>query len=431
MSELEAFELKVRENIKLLNSPDPKIRRKAAQWLGEAGDPSAITRLRQVYKEDDDKRVQQAAEYSLGMFKALEQGLAGKDQEKVLQRLEDIALRDRMGRRSPIRGRTVARINLGLVVSLALLLIFNFLVWPQLEPRLSELGAQSTPVAEVNEPALDRSALLNQLGEQHRLVRTDAETLQRIYQTVLGGSAPDCSAFFNNPMAVDPTSARNEADLQTIASSLNDALESLNAAKTAYDQACPPNNTPLTAAEVGAPLGTLLTAIRSLPEIETALAAAHGETAEPTQTAAQDVTPSDSATSSPPAVVDFRSHLAGLYTLIDEMEGADGANAVLNQRWSNIRSTGGSAVCQQASPTLPADYVLPEADAQASANLRLAIDLVNQGLALVRQGWNQLETACRNNTLDVAINAGLQSSQSASIAFESAETLLNDLRDGG
>ena len=46
MSELDAFEANVRNYIKLLSSPDAKVRRKAAAWLGEAGDPNAITRLK-------------------------------------------------------------------------------------------------------------------------------------------------------------------------------------------------------------------------------------------------------------------------------------------------------------------------------------------------------------------------------------------------
>src|SRR5690606_23212771 len=131
MSDLDAFEAKVRKNIKLLSAPDAKVRRESAAWLGEAGDPSAITRLRQLYEEDPDKGVRQAAAYSLGMFSALEAGLNGPNQEDVVQRLEDIALKGKFGSRSRMPVGFLRKLLLGLLVSLAILLALNFVVWPQ------------------------------------------------------------------------------------------------------------------------------------------------------------------------------------------------------------------------------------------------------------------------------------------------------------
>jgi HEAT repeat protein len=52
MPDLDAFEAEVKGKIKQLSSKDAATRRKAAAWLGEAGDPTAITSLAQVYKND-------------------------------------------------------------------------------------------------------------------------------------------------------------------------------------------------------------------------------------------------------------------------------------------------------------------------------------------------------------------------------------------
>ncbi|MBZ0288867.1 MAG: HEAT repeat domain-containing protein, partial [Anaerolineae bacterium] len=185
MSELDAFENEIRKKIKLLAADDAGVRRKAAVWLGEAGDPSAITRLRQVYKEDPDRQVRAAAEYSLGMFRALEQGLDGDDSEAVMKRLEDIAVRGQMGRRVRFRASSLRKISLGLLVSLAMLLAFNFVVWPQLEPRLGGLLPSSG--------GGDRASLLRDVDAYVNQLSADAATLQRQYQNVLGGGAVDCS----------------------------------------------------------------------------------------------------------------------------------------------------------------------------------------------------------------------------------------------
>src|SRR4051812_10181241 len=92
---LEAFEEHVRDNIKMLSSKDPKTRMKAAAWLGEAGDPTAITMLKQVYKDDPDSKVRDTAQYSLGMFRKLEESLK-TDEDRVQKLLEDVAVRGKI-----------------------------------------------------------------------------------------------------------------------------------------------------------------------------------------------------------------------------------------------------------------------------------------------------------------------------------------------
>src|SRR5262249_14266772 len=141
-----------------------------------------------------------------------------------------------------------------------------------------------------------------------------------------------------------------------------------------------------------------------------------------TQEATQEV-------STPTPAVNVRAHLAALGDIVDEVQGARGANTLLNQYWSDVRASGTRAGCTQAAPTIPADYVLPEADGQAVPNLKLAVDLINGGLRFLRQGWTQYTNACNANNLPAALEGGSQTAQNASSAFENAQTLLNAVRN--
>lgn len=143
---LERFEAAVKKHIKLLSSPDAAARRKAAAWLGEAGDPQAITRLKQVYEDDDDPGVRAAAAYALSMFRALEEALADeKRQAKALNLLENIVHKGQMGRRTRIPGGCLRQLAAGLATSLLVLLAFNFAIWPYLLDLNAPPPAAPTP----------------------------------------------------------------------------------------------------------------------------------------------------------------------------------------------------------------------------------------------------------------------------------------------
>lgn len=132
VNDVEAFVTLVRERIKDLSSSDARVRRKAAEWLGESGEPSAISRLRQIYESDPNAKVRQAAEYSLGMFRALETALDGDEAEAVMETLEDIIVRNKTGRRNRISTQRLQQLITALIVSLLILVVFTFVVWPQL-----------------------------------------------------------------------------------------------------------------------------------------------------------------------------------------------------------------------------------------------------------------------------------------------------------
>lgn len=141
------FEASVNKHIKLLSAPDAATRRQAAAWLGEAGDPKAITRLKQVYEDDDDAGVRAAAGYSLSMFRALEQALADdKRQAKALKLFEDIVHKNKMGRRTRVPRGCLRQLAAALVTSLLVLLAFNFVVWPLLLDPSAPTPAAPAPL---------------------------------------------------------------------------------------------------------------------------------------------------------------------------------------------------------------------------------------------------------------------------------------------
>src|SRR5690606_4231220 len=73
-SGIDAFSQQVDQKIKILSTSrkiDDKERIEAAYWLGEFGEPKAITALSLAYRRSKNPKVKAAAEYALGQFKAL------------------------------------------------------------------------------------------------------------------------------------------------------------------------------------------------------------------------------------------------------------------------------------------------------------------------------------------------------------------------
>lgn len=90
--------------IEKLQDDDPNVRRMACEVLAATRDPRAISYLRNVYLQEDDKRVRQAAEDGLAMFKAIQLGVERQ------------------------RPALLSRLALSLVVLLVLSLLLNGLV---------------------------------------------------------------------------------------------------------------------------------------------------------------------------------------------------------------------------------------------------------------------------------------------------------------
>lgn len=270
MPDLEAFEAEVKAKIKQLNSKDPDARRKAAVWLGEAGDPTAITALVTAYRSDSDPRVKEAARYSLGMFRALESAL-DEDPDGTMKLLEDIALRGRMGRRRRWSTRGLVKLMIGLLLSALAVLALAFVLPPMLRAGGGAAATAPTPAVIADR---DRDTLLNDLNAALNTLSENTAKLQAQYQSVLGGGDLNCAETFALlvGMQLSASNARDFADLAAIAGQIDAAQASFEQARATFDLACGGQTVERSA--YGAPMAQVVALVQAIDGIRAALAAA-------------------------------------------------------------------------------------------------------------------------------------------------------------
>ena len=437
MPDLDAFEAEVKAKIKQLSAKDPAARRKAAAWLGEAGDPTAITSLAQAYKNDADPRVRDAAAYSLGMFRKLEQELEGDNAETAMALLQKVALEGKMGGRQRIPTRSIVKLELGLLLSAILVAVLAFVLPGIIKggggSSETGIGDNSGPTQVAGAATKDRATIVHDLRSAFTMLSNNTTKLQAQYQLVLGGGKVPCNEFFDSltPYALSPANAQEFTDLAAIASDINQAETDFANAKSTYDRVC--GGETLSAGDFGGPMGATLAIIRRLPAIGTALATAEassvGATAAPVNVTA---TPQPTA---PGGGVDLRPHLIALQNIIDSVTAPTGAYTLLNQYWTEAASATGTQGCSYPFDVsqIPADYALPPEIVPAAPTLRGSTDLVNTGLGALRNGWDTFKTACTSaatTPLTQYTVDSLARMSAAKQAFDIASRQIAGLRGG-
>lgn len=430
MPDLDAFEAQVTENIKQLSAKDPKARRQAAAWLGEAGDPTAITALVQTYKNDPDPRVREDARYALGMFRKLENALS-RDQDGTIKLLQDIALHGKIGHRIRIPVRVITKVIIGLLISAALVALMAFVLPPLLRQSAPTQPTSTSPTVVPNSPAaaptsvqldtLDRPALTARLQDNLTRLSGNAAKLQAQYQAVLGGGEMNCAEFFDTveSLQLSEANARDFPDLAQAANGLDAALAAYQSARSAYSRVCEGGET-IAASEFGGPMGEIIAVIQALAPLQAALNAA---------AVPPDATVAPTTEAAAPSA-GMRTHLQALDGIITAMTAPDGPNALLSRYWTESQDSGGTNGCgsQVNIDQIPADYTLPEEMAQQSEDLSLAAGMVNTGLALLRQSQQLFATACAGADPAASAETGLQLSGAAADAFNSAAALVIRLK---
>jgi hypothetical protein len=427
MPDLDAFEKEVKANIKrLTSSKEVAARRQAAVWLGEAGDPSAITALAQAYKNDKDAKVRQAAAYSLGMFRALADVWDTDEQDEAVDLLQKVALEGKMGKRLRIRPRALVKFEIGLLLSAILVAVAAFVLAPAIKGGATgTTGSQSAanPTSAPQNAAPGKAALVAGLRQSLTTLSQDATALQQQYQSAQTGKPFDCKAAFVGaaPFTVSDADAQANPDVANIAKLYNDAQAAYQPVKTRFDEAC--SGKAMTGAELKQQADALLKAQSMFPDIARALAAAESPSVQPT-VAPNQPTP---VPPTPAPKVDISAHVQALQKIVDDVTGQRGANSLLKQYWTDVQTTGATQGCNT-QLTVPADYKLPDDIAKASQDLKVAADVVNNGLLLVRQGQTLFTQACQSNQLAQSAAGGLQAANNAAQFFNLANTSLSRLR---
>ena len=416
-------------------------RRDAALYLGEAAAGEALDALVRAYHEDDDKRVRKAAAYALGMFRAVEKGLKDGRDKQVVGLLTRVEEEGKLGRRAPV-GRWI-RINLGLLLALALLVaLFPF----QDEIRDRLFPGSPRPRAEV----------AREFDSWYTLVRNDARALQAEFvRVVVNGGEFDCTAFFNEPeaYALPKDDARAYADLTRFVGEAEAVRAGLMTAKSRYNDACY-GGSPLTREGAGEVYAAFVPSITALDALDGEINAITAPTAAPTAVppsetpqltdapptatvpAAAATTELESSTLEPSAAptnaaLNLMTHLPALYNLVDTVTGARGASSLLTRYWQDVEGGGRTEGCSITTPPdIPGNYVLAEAERQASAELATAVDLINSGLEALRNGWTTFRFACNSRDMSGSLEQGITIARTAADAFQASVPLLDSLRGG-
>lgn len=435
----EAFDEEVQANIKKLRrskefSADE--RKQAALWLGESGDPQAIDILVRVYEKDKTPGMKQAAEYALGMFRALEQALNGdeSEQRKALVNIEAITLEGRMGRSARGTNRLLS------IVMVVLLLSFLGIGGFALSlPEPSGVAAEPTlpvPTLRPTQPVIiDPSAVLGALERMYTQLDEDARNLQTQVQAIGNPDRqPDCAILFNNPGALSPPAFVREpayAELQGAVDRLN-ALESRIAQILSQYRGVCDGSITLTTDEALTLGDDIINIQRELNTIPDFLSGINVVPFTPTPTLQATLTPTPTLTATftltPTPTTDpdiVRTHIQSVQLILQDMNALRGKNSLLITYWTDIRDAGQTQACQDEVPILAPNYTLPADVAQSVPDLARAVENLNLGLDLSRQSWQAFSQWC-DNSLSQPVEIQLQVVQTAKAAFDDAQNNLND-----
>jgi len=460
---IERFDAMVDQKMKLLLSrkEETQTRIEAAYWLGESGAPKAITVLRKVYKGEKDKKIQKAAEYALGMFKALDQAiergedepvadaLQHQDNSLIRELLEGIVLSGDRGKRKRIPARTLILLQGILVLTLVVLTVANVLVMNDSTGGANEVTDNNNALPTIN-PTSPLGIALNEVSAmQQRVaqVRSDAEEIQRQYTAAAAQPPTDinCAYTFNKPLSYTlPSQTQAEfPEIAGIAGNLNTAINTLSNIQADFDASCQLARQPLPV-DITAANRDLPVILDDLTNIETTLQTTAEElrqSAIPTATPLPEVTSevTESPTASPTATIEptptlnpviINSYLRDLNGILDAVSGREGARSLLLQYWTDVANSGATDACRLPPPAIPENYgAVPSDVLQVVPTLQEAVAQLNLGLDLLRQGWTTFTEACQTNTLTAQLSRGQQVAQLADSAFNNVTDLVNAINN--
>jgi|GEM_PF-1386204 len=433
---LEKFQANVKRATRVLNNPNAPVdsRVKAAEWLGESGEPTAITALRQAYRNDPEKKVQRAAEKSLGMFRALEEALNDASRaDEVQQILQDIIFEGRMGGASGLAAN-IRRIQIGLVVSFVVLMLVGVLAGSGVlnSNALPTIAPTFTPfLSPTPQPTISPVDFVGDLFTMHDDLVFDAELLAERYQLAIQGDGLGCDVTtFRAPTEYFAPSGFETETYPLVTDfigRLNTIRADLEALRTTYDDACASGTViPVETANeewnalipIQASLNTDFVDILSNPDFIPGEAIA-------TPTPRPSPTPFPTATVEPSVI---NSIILQVQFNVDEMnQPINGYNNRLIQYWTDLEIGGQTDGCRDGTPdTLPTDYSLTEQQrTELPADLLSAVDAYNLAMQLSRDSWALFEAACLAE--EPSILQGKTQAELAKTSFDEANVSIGKL----
>ena len=434
---LEKFQTRVKRATRVLTSSNSSAenRIKAAEWLGESGEPTAITALRQAYRNDPDKKVQRAAEQSLGMFRALERALDDPERaEEVQQLLQDIIFEGHMGSSSGLAGN-IRRIQILLVVTFIALMGIGLLTssgvlsnnaLPTAIPTLTPF------VSPTPQPTVSPIDFIGELLTMHDDLVFDAELLAERYQQAIQEEPLGCDVTtfrmtdeFFAPTGFEPDQYPQVSEFISQLNTIRNDLETL---RTAYDDACSGLSeiTPAIANEqwtalipIQTSLSTNFSAMIENPDFI-------GGEVIPTLTPRPSPTPFPTATVEPSVINGIILQLD--FNITEMNQAVTGINDRLIQFWADLETGGTTLACRDETPLLPADYTISEQQRiDLPADLIAAIDAYNFGMQLARDSWAQFRLACNSDDRAAQITQGKTQAELAKTSFDEAVAAIGRL----
>lgn len=434
--QLAKFQENVKRAVLVVNNENAPTdnRVKAARWLGESGEPTAITALQSAYLNTSDKKVKKAAEESLGMFRALEKALDNPEKvEEVDALLKGIIFQGKMGGVSG--GVKLIRRLQGLLLVTFLLLMgvgvmanAGLLEAPNTLPTVAP--TPTTFLSPTPLPTIPPTDFVNDLLMMHDDLVFDAELLGERFRLAIQEQGIGCDVtVFRDPDEYVAPEAFRPDDFPLVAEfidKLNTTRTELETLRATYDDACD-TNTPIgieTANEqwdllipLQASLNTEFIALLENPNFIPGEALA-------TPTPRLSPTPFPTATIEPSLINQI---ILTIQFNVDEMnQPIIGENNRLIQFWSDLEIAGTTDGCRDGTPLLPADYVLTdEQREELPIDLIEAIESYNLGMSLSRDSWAQFERACAAS--NPQIQQGRSQAELAKTSFDSALESLTKL----
>lgn len=408
---------------------------KAAQWLGESGEPTAITGLRQAYMNASDKKVRQAAHDSLGMFRALQQALEDPEQaEEVQGLLQGIIFEGKVGGVSGAvqmvrRLQVILGITFVLLMGVGVMASTGLLGDPNAVPTLvptPTIFLSPTPL-----PTVPPTDFVGDLLHMHDDLVFDAELLAERFQLAIQQVNIGCDVTtFRAPDEYSPPpgfEGESYPLVDEFITRLNSVRTELEALRATYDEACA-TQTPIEVETANTQWDELIVIQTQLnTEFVTILE-------DPSFIPGQEIatpTPRPSPTPFPTPTVEpsvINQIIRTIEFNIDEMnQPIIGENNRLIQFWSDLEIAGTTDGCRDGTPLLPEDYVVTEEDrAELPIDLIEAIDAYNLAMTLSRDSWARFEIACLSD--EPNIQQGRSQAELAQTSFNGATESLNKLK---